>query len=69
MREGKMNNKAEVTKQQKCIHHWIIDTADGHTSYGSCRLCGAVAEFCNNWIDGFVRIKRPQDNPPIQYVE
>jgi len=45
------------TKQQNCIHHWIIDTPDGQTSYGKCRICGAVTEFSNVWISGFVRGK------------
>ena len=32
----------------------MIDTPDGPTSYGKCRLCGAVAEFSNILIDDFV---------------
>lgn len=35
-------------KQQKCIHHWIIDSPNGSTSYGRCKKCGAVAEFVND---------------------
>ena len=43
------------TKQQDCIHHWIIDYPNGHMSKGKCRLCGAVTEFSNILIDAFVR--------------
>jgi len=42
------------TKQQECIHHWIIDSPHGHISYGRCRLCGAVNEFFNTLTHNFV---------------
>jgi hypothetical protein len=42
------------TKQQECIHHWIIDTPHGQTSYGKCKHCGAVAEFSNTWLNDLV---------------
>jgi hypothetical protein len=35
------------TKQKKCVHHWIIDSPEGPTSFGRCKLCGATAEFTN----------------------
>jgi hypothetical protein len=40
------------TKQHECIHYWMIDSPDGHMSYGKCRLCGVVAEFSNTWVSG-----------------
>ena len=43
------------TKQQKCIHHWVIDSPNSHMSNGKCRLCGAVTEFSNTLGDAFVR--------------
>ena len=33
----------------------MIDSPEGHTSYGRCRLCGTVTEFSNALIDAFVR--------------
>jgi hypothetical protein len=35
-------------KQQKCIHHWIIDSPNASTSRGRCKKCGAVATFLND---------------------
>jgi len=59
-----MKNKAGVTKQQKCIHHWIIDSPNDHMSYGKCKRCGAVAEFSNTFIRDFVeRVKLPDKKP------
>ncbi len=56
-----MKNKAGVTKQQKCIHHWIIDSPHDHMSYGKCKRCGAVAEFSNTLLTDFVeRAKLPE---------
>jgi len=43
------------TKQQKCIHHWVIDSPSSHMSNGKCKLCGAVTEFSNALGDAFVR--------------
>ncbi len=31
-----------------CPHHWIIETANGPTSQGKCRLCREVREFSNS---------------------
>lgn len=31
----------------QCSHHWLIDAADGPTSRGVCRLCGAEQQFKN----------------------
>ena len=30
-----------------CRHYWIIESADGETSFGKCKYCGAVKEFSN----------------------
>jgi len=35
--------------QDICLHHWVIDSPDGPTSRGICKLCGAEHEF-NNYI-------------------
>ena len=43
-----MQNRVEVTKQQECIHHWIIEPPSSTMSYGKCKRCGKVSEFNNS---------------------
>ena len=38
---------ANVTRK-KCIHHWVIETANGPTSKGVCGECGATKDFHNS---------------------
>ena len=42
----------EATRKLKvkvgCRHCWIIESADGPTSRGVCKLCGAEKEFLNS---------------------
>lgn len=35
----------------QCRHHWIIESPNGATSRGVCRLCGAVKVFVNTFAD------------------
>ena len=49
-----MDNRVETTRQQKCIHHWIIETASSPMSWGKCKHCGKIAEFQNTYISEFV---------------
>ena len=42
------------TKQKQCVHHWIIESPDGPTSFGICKKCGLVKEFLNNWQDSLI---------------
>ena len=35
--------------KEECNHHWIIETANGPTSRGVCKLSGAEQEFYN-WL-------------------
>jgi hypothetical protein len=30
-----------------CCHHWVIQSADGPVSNGSCQICGEIREFKN----------------------
>jgi len=34
-----------------CVHHWLIETADGPLSHGQCQHCGEEREF-QNFISG-----------------
>jgi hypothetical protein len=36
------------TEETQCVHHWIIESADGPVSIGKCKHCGMVKEFYNN---------------------
>ena len=39
-----------VGTPQSHAHHWLIEEAQGPTSRGLCRRCGAEREF-KNWIE------------------
>lgn len=28
-----------------CPHYWVIDSPDGSTAHGACKLCGAEKDF------------------------
>jgi hypothetical protein len=48
----KMRPKVELAPEEpvvrgKCCHYWIIESANGPTSMGMCKLCGAEREFQN----------------------
>ena len=34
--------------QTECRHHWVIDSAGGPTSWGTCKRCAARREFHNS---------------------
>jgi len=34
--------------QTDCRHHWVIQSAGGPTSWGTCKLCAARREFRNS---------------------
>ncbi len=38
---------AEEPTVPECLHHWVIETADGPTSEGVCRKCAEVKTFAN----------------------
>jgi hypothetical protein len=35
----------------ECSHHWVIDSAEGPTSQGRCKLCGTERSFSNLYED------------------
>ena len=41
----------EATTETSCRHHWLIDSPQGPTSMGICKLCGAQKEFRNSTVD------------------
>ncbi len=34
---------------QKCVHHWIVHTPQGTTSWGTCRKCDRRKRFSNHF--------------------
>jgi hypothetical protein len=38
---------------QWCRHHWLIETPNGVTSWGTCRQCGEQRQFMNSASDAF----------------
>ena len=48
----------EPKNKDKCCHYWIIEPADGPTSRGICRLCGAEKEFDSFGPDSLSRWDR-----------
>ena len=34
--------------ESDCNHHWVIDSPNGPTSTGRCRVCGEIREFKNS---------------------
>ncbi|SVB69389.1 uncharacterized protein METZ01_LOCUS222243 [marine metagenome] len=36
------------TRSELCPHHWVIDTPNGPTSIGTCKMCGEKQEFVNS---------------------
>lgn len=50
-----------------CVHHWIVDLADGPTSMGRCKRCGEKREHKNSVTDPknwHALDKKRQENDP-----
>ena len=50
-----------------CNHHWIIDSPNGPTSTGTCRVCGEIRDFKNSiqitsWESEGNHLHRTQQN-------
>jgi hypothetical protein len=43
----------------ECLHYWLIESADGPTSMGVCKHCGAEREFFNSLQDFSPVVKKP----------
>lgn len=48
--ELRVGDEGEPT-EPVCRHHWRIESPNGATSYGKCKLCGQVREFMNSSSD------------------
>lgn len=41
--------KPEAKTKPDHFHHWLIESPNGETSRGVCKICGATREF-RNWL-------------------
>jgi hypothetical protein len=39
--------KTDPSEEESCAHHWLIESPDGETSQGVCRICGSSRHFAN----------------------
>jgi hypothetical protein len=37
-----------VVEEEICAHHWLIESPNGPTSRGTCKVCGELREFKNS---------------------
>ena len=65
----------EITKEPVapvgCRHYWVIESAEGPTSKGVCKLCGAEKEFFNSFY-GTVQVERnphPHELPRLPIIK
>ena len=60
-------------KKKDCIHHWVIETANGPTSQGVCATCGSSREFCNSVSESVkekkhINLKNKDDKPSKSWM-
>ncbi len=51
-------------KEQDCPHYWLIEPADGPTSRGECKYCGAVKDFYNSFPE-FIYNRTVLEEPEV----
>ena len=52
----------EYQDENECRHYWLIDSPNGPTSRGICKLCGEEKDF-NNSMPEFTLYKREEKEP------
>jgi len=60
MRDGIDLKEKESAVTTACRHYWTIESADGPTSRGICKVCGEEKEFLNSWLDASYKGKDPR---------
>jgi len=53
MTQGLAVQEREAPAVPQCQHHWLIESPQGATSWGTCKHCGARREFSNAAPDAF----------------
>lgn len=51
MRRTAVSQHKRASKRAHCRHYWLIESPQGPTSMGMCKLCGARKEFSNSVVD------------------
>ena len=52
----------ERVAEDECRHYWMLEIADGPTSRGVCKFCGAKKQFLNS-IPGQSNMVKHHANP------
>jgi hypothetical protein len=63
--------QSDIQVRGECGHYWRIDSANGPTSKGICKLCGLEREFNNSFLNSS---RSPEDKiifslPELDAVE
>ena len=51
VKEKETEKQQTETSAETCGHYWVIEVANGPTSMGECKYCGAKKEFYNAFPD------------------
>ena len=46
--EDDVTDEEQTLTEPECMHHWLIESPNGPTSEGVCKLCGQRSEFRNS---------------------
>ena len=46
--EALQTTSQEQEPRDACVHHWLVEAANGPISRGRCKRCGKEREFTNN---------------------
>ena len=69
--KAKLKERPEEKAVEQCHHYWVIEVANGPTSQGRCKHCGASKEFLNAFpeFNPMRRSSNPLSLPKISDVE
>jgi hypothetical protein len=61
----------EKTEKQACHHFWVIEVANGPSSFGTCKYCGEKEEFLNAFptINPLKKNGNPLQLPKLPNIE
>jgi len=70
-REAPAVQEQEAPAAPECRHHWLIESPQGATSWGTCKICGAQREFINSAPDALWEgqsVPTSQSGPVVAYT-
>ena len=59
MMQNETVQEQEASAAETCRHHWVIESPDGPTSRGYCKLCRREREFFNDPERAEIRANTP----------